>query len=326
MRRAALLYNPIAGQRRSRRLAEIEAAAGVLRAGGVETEVVATHGPGTASGQALELIAAGCDTILACGGDGTVHEVMQGMVAERSQAALGMIPVGTGNALASDIGLPKHAVKAARALLNAEPNRIAVGRMEWDEAPGREAGSRYFIVIGGAGADAAMLYELAVAIKERHGMAAYYAQAWRLFFTYPMTPFMVEIEEPERRSLVVAQVMATRIQNFGGLVRRVAPGADLLRPELRLVLFTTPRRGVFLRHALASAAGRVHPVVGVEIASAQKILCRPLTDLEHPGGPWPAGARRVGVQADGEVLGGLPVRMSVVPDALTLLMPARRAR
>ncbi|HZQ92055.1 MAG TPA: diacylglycerol kinase family protein [Terriglobales bacterium] len=326
MRRAALLYNPIAGQRRSRRLADVEAAAAALRGGGVEALCVATHGPGTASGQALELIAAGFDSILACGGDGTVHEVMQGMVAQRSQAALGMIPVGTGNALAADIGLPKHAVRAARVLLAAEPRRIAVGRVEWASSPGRQAGSRYFIVTAGVGADAAMLDELALAVKERHGMAAYYWQALRLFFSYPMTPFVVDIEEPERRSLVVAQVLATRIANFGGLIRRVAPGADLLRPELRLVLFTTPRRDAFLRHAFACAGGRERPVAGVEIVSARKIVCRQLAGSDRPHGKWPDTTRQLRAQADGELIGGLPVRMSVVPDALTLLMPARQAK
>ena len=79
MRKAALLYNPASGHRRERRVAHVEEAAAVLRAAGVEALVVPTRAPGTAGEQAREAVAAGCDTIVACGGDGTVHEILPGL-------------------------------------------------------------------------------------------------------------------------------------------------------------------------------------------------------------------------------------------------------
>src|SRR5947209_10557169 len=102
MKKVALLYNPVAGShgRDRHRAALLERVAAVLRIAGVEALPVATHGPGAAPAQAMEMISGGCDTIVACGGDGTVHEAMQQMVEQRTPAALGVIPLGTGNATA----------------------------------------------------------------------------------------------------------------------------------------------------------------------------------------------------------------------------------
>src|SRR6266568_1286001 len=104
MRKAALLYNPLSGRRRERRVKDVEAALAVLQEAGVEANAEPTLGPATAGDQAREAIAQGCDTILACGGDGTVNDVLQGMVG--TDAALGVIPLGTANALAHDLRLP----------------------------------------------------------------------------------------------------------------------------------------------------------------------------------------------------------------------------
>ena len=71
MRKALLFYNLLSGPRRSRRVADVDSAAAVLRAAGVETKTQATQGPGDAPEQVKQAIALGYDTIVACGGDGT---------------------------------------------------------------------------------------------------------------------------------------------------------------------------------------------------------------------------------------------------------------
>ena len=119
MRKAALFYNPLSGRRRTRRLANVEAALAVLRRGGVEAGAEPTQSQAGAGEQARQAIASGCDTVIACGGDGTAHDVLQGMVG--SEAALGIIPLGTANALAHDLRLPLSPKGAARALLTATP-------------------------------------------------------------------------------------------------------------------------------------------------------------------------------------------------------------
>jgi diacylglycerol kinase (ATP) len=80
MRKATLLYNPLSGRRQSRRVADVEAASKVLRDAGIETAAEPTRSSTEAGSQAREAIATGCDTVFACGGDGTIHDVLQGMV------------------------------------------------------------------------------------------------------------------------------------------------------------------------------------------------------------------------------------------------------
>jgi len=104
MRKACLLYNPVSGGRRSRRRAELNAALSVLHSAGVEAELVAIRSPQDAAQQARQAIAQGCDTVFACGGDGTIHDILQGLAG--TSAALGVLPMGTANALAHDLGMP----------------------------------------------------------------------------------------------------------------------------------------------------------------------------------------------------------------------------
>src|ERR1700720_2821135 len=93
MRKAALLYNPLSGRRQHRRLEDVEAARAVLQSAGIETFVAATRSAADATERTRQAIAEGCDTIFACGGDGTIHDVLQGLVG--THAALGTIPLGT---------------------------------------------------------------------------------------------------------------------------------------------------------------------------------------------------------------------------------------
>ena len=104
MRKAMLLYNPLSGRRQGRRVADVEAASKILRNAGVEILAAPTRSSTEAGAQAREAISGGCDTIFACGGDGTIHDVLQGMVG--TEAALGIIPLGTANALAHDLQIP----------------------------------------------------------------------------------------------------------------------------------------------------------------------------------------------------------------------------
>src|SRR2546423_9115528 len=125
MRKAALFYNPLSGRRKKHRLKDVEAAAAILRAAAVEVEVAPTRAASDAAAQVRMAIRDGVDTIVACGGDGTVHDVLQGLTGK--EAAVGIIPLGTANALAHDLRLPISPERAARALLTATPRRIAIG-------------------------------------------------------------------------------------------------------------------------------------------------------------------------------------------------------
>jgi diacylglycerol kinase (ATP) len=316
MRKAALFYNPLSGRRRERRLADVRAVLAVLHQAGIEAIAEPTRGQADAAEQARHAIAEDCDTIFACGGDGTVHDVLQGMVG--SHTALGIIPLGTANALAHDLRVPLSAVGAARALLTAKPRRIALGRVEYTDLEGNR-GFRFFTVAAGIGVDAHLFYKLNPLVKGRLGMAAYYAKATRLWLTHSMEKFAVEVGQDAEQnngrgsSVEVSQLLAVRIRNFGGVLRELAPGASLDRDDLRMVLFRTSSRWAYLQYIIRGLVGARWRVGGIDLVHSLKIDCRQLVDATADS--------RIFVEADGELLGTLPAAISIVPNALALLVP-----
>jgi YegS/Rv2252/BmrU family lipid kinase len=310
MRKAMLLYNPHSGRGRHR-LSDVEAALAVLRSAGVEASAAPTRAPSDATVQTRQAIADGFDTVFACGGDGTVHEVLQGLVG--SQAALAIIPLGTANSLAHDLRLPLSPAGAAHAALAAKPRRIAVGRVEYLDFAGKRS-SRYFTVAVGIGADAYLFYKLDPALKRRFGMAAYCAKATRLWLTHKMENFAVSVAEAgQSNPAEVSQLLAVRIRDFGGVLRQLAPGASLDRDDLRLVLFRTRSRLPYLRYVLRGLLGTNWKVRGIDLVYSAGAACRDVAST--------ATKSRIFVEADGELLGTLPADISMVPDAVTLLVP-----
>src|ERR1700727_1312019 len=99
MRKAILLYNPLSGRRRERRTTDVEEALAVLKNAGIEATAAPTRAASDATDQTKCAIAEGCDTVFACGGDGTVHDVLQGLVG--TQTALGIIPLWTAHSLST---------------------------------------------------------------------------------------------------------------------------------------------------------------------------------------------------------------------------------
>jgi len=235
-----------------------------------------------------------------------------------SQAALGVIPLGTANALAHDLGIPLDPARAVRAVLSSEPRRIAVGKVQVRGMDGA-ATSRYFTVAVGIGVDAHLFYKLNAAMKQRLGMRAYYAKAWHLWFTHRMERFRVQWNNGGRPIARegVTELLAVRIRNFGGVLQELAPGAALDRNDFRLVVCRTASRTSYLLYVVRGLLRQRWNVAGVEWAHADSASCS--YSLE-PGAPVPTEAK-VYVEADGELIGTLPAEISIIPDALTILAP-----
>jgi diacylglycerol kinase (ATP) len=312
MRKAALFYNPLSGRRKKYRVQDVEAAASILRAAGVEVEVAPTRAASDAASQVRMAIRDGFDTIVACGGDGTIHDVIQGLACK--DAALGIIPLGTANAMAHDLRLPINVERAARALLTAVPKRIAVGKIDYrnfNDFPS----SRYFTVAAGVGVDAHLFYKLNRLIKDRMGMLAYYSKALHLWMTHKMRYFEAEFSsngEAIQREPRLSEMLAIRINQFGGVLRELAPGASLGRNDMRLVLCRTGNRAMYLAYVFRGILGLSKGVPGIVLAHADQVTGRSVSG-EKP--------ENIYVEADGELLGRLPVTFSMVPDALTVLVP-----
>jgi YegS/Rv2252/BmrU family lipid kinase len=311
MRRVALIYNPASGQHSWRRHAAIDKALAVLSEAGVVARAHETIAPGSAGVLAEEAVRRGCDTVIACGGDGTVHEVLQSLVG--TSVALGVVPLGTANALAANLGLHTSPAKAVRKLLTALPVRVSVGQISYRDATDATR-SRYFTVTAGVGADALFLSRLNPALKRRIGYILYLIEGFRVWVTHSFPLFEAAFEEragAQPRVELISELLAVRIRNFGGVLNNFIPGATLHKEGLRLAAFKTRSRFSYFRFLLATLFGRATFTREIEVLDAVSVECRPRN----------GSSPRILVEADGEFLGDLPVRIEIVPDAITLLIP-----
>jgi diacylglycerol kinase (ATP) len=311
MRRVALLDNPASGQLTPRRKSMVEDALTALRGAGIEVEHLVIDGPGSGAALAREAISRGCDAVVVCGGDGTIHEVLQCLVG--TDVALGVVPLGTANALAANLGLAKSPAKAIRALLTAVPTQIPVGRIFYRDSEGADR-SRFFTVAAGVGADALLMARMDPGLKRRMGYALYMLEAVRIWLSHPFPLFKASFKARGNGAPHVAeisQLLAVRVRSFGGALGQFVPTASLHNHRLRLVAFKTRSRIRYLRFLLAVLFGR-HTFNGdVELLKADSVECLPRDGALGP----------VLVEADGEVLGHLPVRIEIAVQTLTLLIP-----
>jgi diacylglycerol kinase (ATP) len=201
----------------------------------------------------------------------------------------------------------------ARKLLDSTPARVSVGRIYYEDKNGNP-GSRYFIVAAGIGADALLMSRLDSQLKRRLGYVLYLIEAFRIWASSSFPLFEAELPSNGNgrgRVLEVSQLLAVRVRSFGGVLRTLAPGASLRNGSLSMLAFKTQSRLHYLSFLLAVIAGRHTFNRDVELMDSPSIECR------ARGG----SAEDLFVEADGEFLGSLPVRLEVVPHSLTLLIP-----
>jgi diacylglycerol kinase family enzyme len=144
-RNAAIIYNPTSGRKGSKRARALARAVQLLEVHGMRCTLVPTTGPGSATEQARREVAVGRDLIIACGGDGTVNEIVNGMAG--SEVPLALLPAGTANLLAKELGLPWNIHQAAEYIPRGRVRRIALGK----------ANNRFFVCVAGAGIDAVVI-------------------------------------------------------------------------------------------------------------------------------------------------------------------------
>lgn len=318
MRRATILFNPNSGRREKKRDAELNHAIGIIQSAGVRTELTICRSSREATDNARCAVADGSDTVFACGGDGTIHDVIQGLAG--TSVALAILPFGTANALAHDIGVPLRPSAAAQVAVEGKVRRVPLGRIEYEDLDGKSC-ARYFTVAAGIGVDAHLFYKLTSHHKNRTGMAAYYFKAWQLWATYNMRRFDVDYADAggQRNHVSLTELLAVRIRFFGNVLRELVPGASLDCGDVRAVMCRTASRNAYLQYVTGALLGRHWSVKGIDVVSCSEIVCQ----LPPAGNGHAAGSsQRVYVEADGELLGRLPARLTMAPDALSLVVPA----
>jgi len=287
-RRVLVIHNPTAGWRRRRRFERILSA---LIAEGVDVDVRPTTKRGDAEAFARDADPATLDAIAVAGGDGTINEVVNGLGDKK--LPLAVIPLGTANVLAHEIGLGGSPREIARTIAEGRPQPISVGIVN----------GRRFVMMAGFGFDAHVVADVQPTIKKLFGKVAYVLSTLKALvsFDFPKYRVVVDGEAFDVASAVIAN------GHFYGGTFVCAPDARLQDPTLHVVLFMKPGVMRTLRYAVWLALGRLDKLPDVRIVPATDIVVERV-DAEP-------------VQGDGDILASLPARITLAPAALALLMP-----
>jgi diacylglycerol kinase (ATP) len=281
---------------------QIDAARRIFREAGIETELHETTEPGEATRLAKRCVEQSRQLVIVCGGDGTVNEAVNGLAC--SHVPLAVLPSGTANVLAKELGLPWNLPRAAKQIALAPYRRIALGLAIPEKSSGEP---RYFLSLAGAGADGALVSAVRPEIKRKSGILAYWQEGFRQLTQYNFPLFRTMMADgPIDASLVIVG----RTKHYGGPFK-ITTEADLLRPEFELAFVTTRSAWRYLAYLPLIWAGRLRTARHVHFFKASSLHCD--SQSSSP----------VLIQVDGEPAGCLPVDFQIVPDALTLAIPDR---
>jgi len=297
---AILIHNPTAGPREVE--AELDLVIEYLSEQGWQIRRRVTEHAGHATELARQAALNGLDAVLIAGGDGTMREAAEGVIGTRT--ALGVLPTGTGNVWAKELGLP------AFTLTN--PNRLLVAAHLLHEATIRaidvgRANDRHFLLFAGLGLDAQIARDLEPRQRatKRLGVLAYLVagvMAASVFYGVHTT-VVIDGKVLKGRSLFI---LISNAQLYGGLLR-ITPEAQVDDGLLDVVIFSGVGPKYTLRHLLSVLGGRHLQDPSVKFLRARRVM----VDCVEP---WP-------IHLDGDPLGTTPMTFQVVPRALRVLIP-----
>jgi len=297
-RRLLVIFNPIAG--RGAR-AKLERALGRLEEFGAEVTVRETRAAGDAERLAREARRADFDGVVIAGGDGTLNEAVNGL--EDADLPIAVFPFGTENVLAREIGLARNPERAAEIAARGPARMISVGEVLFRD---REV-SRRFLLMTGVGFDAEVVSGLDLGLKRRIGKLAFVWSILQRLWYYRAVEYAVTVEcasGPARYQ--VASAIASKARHYAGPFV-LTPAAGLARPSFELALLKRGGRGAALTCLVALAAGVIHRLRQVEIATVTSAT------FSHPAG--------APVQIDGDPLGHLPITVRIADRPLLLVYP-----
>jgi YegS/Rv2252/BmrU family lipid kinase len=302
---AVIIYNPASGRRRHERLRDIEEATRVLKDTGIVAEAIATANAGSATELARNAVRDGRQLVIVCGGDGTINEAVNGLAG--SHTPMAVLPAGTANILAKELGIPWNIPKAARLIARGRLARVALGEIAWSEGStdGPMSKTRHFLCVSGAGPDGAIVHGVDAARKLRLGILAYWQEGLRQFFTYRFPRFRVQSREHE---MAASLIVVGRTKYYGGPFR-ITTGASLFEDAFEIVAYEGQNRFGVLLCLPAIWLGCLRRVPGIHAWKTTELTCAAI------------GAEDIFSQVDGEPAAALPLRVRIVPDALTLIVP-----
>jgi YegS/Rv2252/BmrU family lipid kinase len=294
--RARIIANPASGgSQTGAALRELAETARWLTERGMPTELRLTRRAGHATELAREAASAGLDVVVAAGGDGTVNDVIQALAGYRT--ALGVLPMGTVNVWAREMGIGLSATEARETLLHGVRRRVDLGR----------AGQRYFLMMAGIGFDAEVARRVEHGRLKRFGLKLleYLATVALLSVTRPSDSIRITMGSHKRREQALMVIIGnTRL--YGGAM-------------------TFTRRAVADDGALdvvvVGSGGILHRIGVLGRALLRLPSAGPRVRYERVQSLRLESQRPAPVQVDGEVIGYLPMTFSVAPQALSVIVP-----
>jgi diacylglycerol kinase (ATP) len=298
----AIIVNPKAGRGKVRtRLPEIERE---LTANQLDYEMLETTAPGEATRLARDALAAGGRFLVAVGGDGTVHEVVNGMVQDdrpvQSASVLGVVSAGSGCDFIRTFDLPANAVQAVNRLTGDSTRPLDVGRIRCSRTDGKDV-VRYFANIAEVGLGGAVAGR-AARLPSKLGPARYFFAFWLTLPGYRSCSARVEVDgEPAYEGRAVNVVVAN-CRFFGGGMR-ISPASDPGDGTFELQVFNGPKSDSFTTLPKVYAGRHLPHRNVVELSGGRFHV-----DADHP----------LAIEADGELLGTTPATVEVLPRLLTV--------
>ncbi|MDP9292652.1 MAG: diacylglycerol kinase family lipid kinase [Verrucomicrobiota bacterium] len=282
-----IIINPAARSEKARALFEK-----ISQLSGADL-VRTTAQPGDAKAMAARAVADGYHTIVAAGGDGTINEVVNGI--GQADVALGVLPIGTMNVYAAELGLPAKSLRKCWEI-------VTDGHIRLVDLP--LANKQYFVQLGGIGFDAQVVQETSVDFKRTLGPLSYVISATQIAARKP--PRLVVEANGKHHSGSFVLIGNGRF--YGGPFLFFK---DALIDDGRLDVLVFKNIGYIdlVRYLHGVMFGTHMNLPDVKYFQARKIMVR--SDQEVP------------VEVDGEVIGNLPVTFRIAPRKLSVLAPKK---
>ena len=298
MTRALIVTNPAAARAGARGLKEARCR---LEAGGLRVTVEETRTMGDGAALARAALADGVGVVIAHGGDGTAMDVATGLVG--TGRPLGLLPGGTGNVLAGNLGVSRSFVAAAATIVAGATRTIDLGRLT------TSAGTRYFAVNAATGFAADLMARTEQRHKQRFGMTAYVARAFVLATELVRAASRIEVDGVVHEGHAATVIVA----NCSHIVPGMLPLGAHIEPDdgaLDVVVLDASSYAAALRVVWRLFQRRPDADSGITFYRGRSV--RVTTDPELP------------VQSDGDALGTTPLSIDLLPRALPVYVPARR--
>lgn len=299
--RALVVLNPAAGQEDPRRVRRLLGGAFAVR--GASFDLVETAGAGDAEGFARAAVERGYRAVVAVGGDGTVAEVITGLAG--TTVPLGIVPQGTGNQVACNLGIPRDVEGAVEVAVRGVPVPMDLGQL---------SGGRYFALMAGAGWDAEVMGIATREMKDRWGFGAYLYAGFRRAIVPPSALFRITADGREF-SVNAATVI---VANVGQIVYqmlpvelRIGPGVSFHDGMLDVCIFA-PR-------TFTDVAAVLWRVARGHYVGDERMIYLQARDIRIES------TVPVVTQVDGEVVGTTPLAVRAVEGGVHVLVPPANA-